>query len=163
MPKTTTPQSIEFFRNDYRFLSNFHPCEIVFEGVSYPSAEHLYQALKTDNEQQREYVRSAATPQEAKRRGRSVTMVSKSEEFRINIMRITLVKKFAIERLQERLLFTKDATLIEGNYWHDNFFGVCHCGRREGCDGSGKNNLGKILMETRSYYAGLKKKKANRE
>ena len=44
------------------------------------------------------------------------------------------------------LLATGGEELIEGNWWHDNFFGVCTCGP---CDGKGKNNLGKILMRVR--------------
>ncbi len=35
------------FRGEYRFLSNFHPASIVYEGHTYPSVEHAYQAAKT--------------------------------------------------------------------------------------------------------------------
>ena len=41
----------------------------------------------------------------------------------------------------DKLLDTGDTELIEGNNWHDTFWGVCK--------GKGQNNLGKILMEVR--------------
>jgi predicted NAD-dependent protein-ADP-ribosyltransferase YbiA (DUF1768 family) len=40
------------------------------------------------------------------------------------------------------LLETKDATLIEGNTWGDQYWGVCA--------GVGENHLGKLLMQIRS-------------
>lgn len=52
-------------------------------------------------------------------------------------------EKFKDEQLKEMLLSTGNADIIEGNYWHDNFWGQCSC---EKCVGKGKNNLGKILM-----------------
>ena len=37
--------------------------------------------------------------------------------------------------------------LIEGNYWHDNYWGQCKCNR---CTRyKGRNTLGKILMQVR--------------
>jgi hypothetical protein len=36
--------------------------------------------------------------------------------------------------------------LIEGNWWHDNFYGSCTCNK---CVNKGENNLGKILMKIR--------------
>ena len=38
---------INEFQGKYRFLSNFYPCDIVYEGIQYPSTEHAYQAAKT--------------------------------------------------------------------------------------------------------------------
>jgi predicted NAD-dependent protein-ADP-ribosyltransferase YbiA (DUF1768 family) len=46
--------------------------------------------------------------------------------------------------LKELLLATGDHELIEGNKWHDTFWGVC--------DGIGQNYLGKILMEIRTIF-----------
>jgi predicted NAD-dependent protein-ADP-ribosyltransferase YbiA (DUF1768 family) len=39
------------------------------------------------------------------------------------------------------LAATSPAELIEGNTWHDTFWGVC--------DGIGENNLGRLLMKIR--------------
>jgi predicted NAD-dependent protein-ADP-ribosyltransferase YbiA (DUF1768 family) len=43
--------------------------------------------------------------------------------------------------LKEKLLATKDIELVEGNHWHDTYWGVCN--------GVGENHLGKILMAYR--------------
>ena len=58
-----------------------------------------------------------------------------------------LTCKFAIPELREKLLATKDAELIEGNWWHDNFWGNCLCSKCK--DIQGKNMLGKLLMKER--------------
>ena len=38
---------INEFSGRYRWLSNFHTCSIVYDGVEYPSTENAYQAAKT--------------------------------------------------------------------------------------------------------------------
>lgn len=59
-----------------------------------------------------------------------------------------LQKKFADDQLKEKLLTTGDEWLEEGNTWHDNYWGICHCDR---CQNKiGQNNLGKLLMKLRT-------------
>ena len=41
-----------------------------------------------------------------------------------------------------------DIMLIEGNYWHDNYWGNCLCPKCKEIEG--QNQLGKILMKVRS-------------
>lgn len=41
--------TINHFRGNYAFLSNFAPFSVFFEGVYYPSTENAYQAAKTTN------------------------------------------------------------------------------------------------------------------
>ena len=53
--------------------------------------------------------------------------------------------------LMKKLLATGDAKLVEGNTWHDNYWGICRCGSRDKC-GTGSNMLGKILMQVRDTY-----------
>ena len=55
--------------------------------------------------------------------------------------------KFSDPHLRSLLLATGDAELIEGNWWHDQFWGVCN--------GVGQNQLGKILMAIRNLYRNL--------
>lgn len=43
--------------------------------------------------------------------------------------------------LGNKLEATGDSLLVEGNWWHDTFWGVCN--------GFGENNLGKLLMKIR--------------
>lgn len=67
--------SIQFSKPEEEFgeLSNFWPCDLIFEEKSYPSSEHLYQALKylsptasTINREYAEEIRKASTPFKAK-------------------------------------------------------------------------------------------------
>ena len=44
---TSRPADVTEFQGEYRFLSNFWPAQVVFEGVTYPTSEHAYQAAKT--------------------------------------------------------------------------------------------------------------------
>lgn len=135
-------QPIDSFSGVYRFLSNFYPCPIVYEGALYPSLEHAFQAAKTIDGVEREWVRLAPRPGEAKRRGRRVTKRDDWDDIRINVMRELLFQKFNDPQLRQRLLNTGDTQLIEGNDWGDVFWGVCR--------GHGENWLGKLLMEVRA-------------
>jgi hypothetical protein len=57
-----------------------------------------------------------------------------------------LIAKFIqLSYLGQRLKETGDTVLIEGNTWHDNYWGVCECGRCKG----GVNKLGELLMKVR--------------
>ena len=38
--------NIKGFFGGYRWLSNFHVCDVMFEGDLYPSSENAYQAAK---------------------------------------------------------------------------------------------------------------------
>src|SRR5262245_22740028 len=58
------------FQGEHRWLSNFWPCGVEFEGVMYPSAEHAYQAAKTLDEGARRRIAGLATAAEAKAAGR---------------------------------------------------------------------------------------------
>ena len=53
-------------------------------------------------------------------------------------MYMALWEKFSDPYLREMLLDTGDEELIEGNWWGDQYWGVCN--------GVGKNRLGNILM-----------------
>lgn len=40
-------ESISEFRGKFYFLSNFFPCKVTIKGITYPSAEHAFVAMKT--------------------------------------------------------------------------------------------------------------------
>ena len=42
---------INQFKEKYRFLSNFYPCPITYEGFTYPNVEAAFQAQKADSEE----------------------------------------------------------------------------------------------------------------
>jgi len=133
------------FRKQFYFLSNFFASEISYGGKAYPTAEHLFQSLKTTDPQLREKIRLAEKPGDAKRLGRALALREDWESIKLDVMREVLRRKFSNPSLKERLLATGSAELVEGNTWNDTFWGVC--------DGKGENWLGKLLMELRRQFA----------
>lgn len=135
------------FENEFEFLSNFSKSEIVLDGIIYPTVEHFFQAMKTEDPIQRAEIAAAPTPGKAKRLGRHVQLRSDWEEVKDQCMLDALRLKFADEDLSHKLQETGDKWLEEGNDWHDNYWGVCHCIKCQ--DIMGKNHLGKLLMKVR--------------
>lgn len=139
------PPAIDRFQGEYRWLSNFHEAEVMYDGIMFPTNEHAFQATKANNFSERLWVLQSRTPGVAKRRGRKVNMRPDWEQVKIDIMYEINRDKFSRHpELREKLLATGRAELIEGNDWGDTFWGVC--------DGKGKNNLGRILMNIRLSY-----------
>lgn len=136
--------TINSFTGDHKFLSNFYPCKVELDGVEYPSVEHAYQAAKTLDKDERKafHKRPLPTAGESKKLGRKLKLRPDWESVKLQVMENLLVQKFADDHLKGLLQETGDATLIEGNYWGDNFWGV---DKKKG----GKNHLGKLLMKIR--------------
>ena len=133
--------TISSFSGPRRFLSNFYPAMIEFDGGMYPTVEHAYQAAKTLFIDERLAIQDCHSPGQAKRKGRKVTLRSDWEEIKLDIMQQLVKAKFVDPKLRMLLLHTGEAELIEGNHWHDTFWGICN--------GVGENHLGKILMRIR--------------
>lgn len=146
---------IDSFSGKYEFLSNFYLHPIMWDGLIWPSAEHLYQALKTEVPVQRELIHRASTPGEARSLGQKVSLRKGwNEGLRLRSMRACLELKFQMGTwLDAQLVATGDTYLLEGNWWHDNFFGDCHCSKCAGI--TGQNHLGKLLMQVRGVLQGL--------
>lgn len=132
---------IDKFNGKYDFLSNFYVAPVTYNGLTFQSNEAAFQAQKTLNEgQRRKFTRMA--PNKAKAKGRNVILRSDWEQIKNKIMYEICYAKFTQNpELKEKLLATGDEELVEGNTWHDTYWGVCN--RR------GKNKLGKILMRVR--------------
>lgn len=140
---------ITAFRDDFRFLSNFWYVPIDYEGVTYPTLEHAYQAAKTLDYTQREAILQASSPGDARKLGQYVTLRSRWDEYKPQVMRKLLCQKYSKANpilRNDLVILTRGRQLIEGNTWHDNFFGSCSCAK---CGNTGKNVLGKLLMEIR--------------
>jgi len=134
---------IDKFDGDYRWLSNFWPCEVELDGQKYPSVEHAYQAAKTTDTAVRKTIRDAPTAGKAKRLGKTVSLRSDWDSIKLDVMEHLLRQKFAMGTLlASKLLQTGEAKLVEGNTWGDVFFGVCK--------GKGLNHLGELLMKIRA-------------
>jgi len=136
---------IDNFTRQYEFLSNFYPCHIEFEGKSYNSVEHAYQAAKTTDPQKKEEIR-AVGPRHAKKLGKTVPLRSDWESIKMDIMHYLLQQKFKTgSPLADLLLQTGTQDLIEGNAWGDRFWGQTKSGGKW----VGKNHLGRLLMLVR--------------
>lgn len=135
-------KTIGRFTGQYRFLSNFWSVTIAFEGHSYRTVEHAFQAAKTLDPEERRRIRAEPNAAGAKERGKHVEMRLDWEQVKVDIMRQLLRQKFGTEPLKSYLLKTGKSQLVEGNWWGDRFWGVC--------EGKGENMLGKLLMEIRT-------------
>ncbi len=137
---------INEFAGKYAFLSNFYPSKISYHHEIWDSVEHLFQALKTKNENQRDMIRMASSPGGAKRLGRKAELRSDWEQIKIPAMEMCLRKKFLDPKLRMQLIQTGYAHLREGNTWGDQFWGVSLP------DLVGENHLGLLLMKIRSEF-----------
>lgn len=137
------------FTGEHRFLSNFWPCAIRLDGAEYPSVEHAYQASKTHDVEQRMAIRAEPKPGIAKRIGQRLTRRPDWKDTRVPVMTHLLCQKFSDPVMRGLLDGTGGVLLIEGNYWHDNFWGECTCAR---CANKEKRNeLGMLLMFIRDH------------
>lgn len=145
---------IDRFVGPFGFLSNFYQRPVTVDGVTYRTAEHAFNALKTTDAAEARKVREAPTPALAKRAGRQVTLrPGWDSHVRFEVMRAVLQAKFTDPELKALLLATGDALLVEGNSWHDlTWGGFCTCSRH--ADALGLNHLGRGLMHTRTLLAG---------
>ena len=143
--------SITRFRGEYYFLSNFFP---VPHGVyGYQTNEHFFQAMKSIDPVYRDQVKRCMTPGQAKRMGRAVALRPDWNEISREVMLSGLRFKFKPgSELAAQLLATGDALLVEGNNWHDNYWGDCECGNGR-CRLVAQNHLGELLMYVREELA----------
>lgn len=123
------------------FLSNFYPHPFDFDGRSYATAEHAFQAAKCVDAGDSERVRRAPSPAEAKQIGRQARRRPDWHDVRVDVMRAVLAAKFSDPRLRALLIGTGTTELVEENTWGDQFWGRS--------DGVGANVLGRLLMELR--------------
>lgn len=150
---------IEQFKDDYHWLSNFYPCEVTYQSITYPTVEHYYVAMKVTDPEIRLFVSQIETPGRAKRYGRKLEKEDKVradwEEIKFSVMRYGLEQKFQQKHFCRLLLATGDETIQEGNTWNDTYWGV------DLDTGEGSNILGKLIMSIRdklrssSNYRGL--------
>jgi ribA/ribD-fused uncharacterized protein len=131
---------VESFTGEFFFLSNMYPCRVVVDGMAYPSVENAFQAMKTDNREDRVTFQSCK-PKEARRLGRKLKLRDEWEMKKLGLMEALVRYKFTVYGDLTWALTQIDGEIVEGNCWHDTFWGKC--------DGVGENFLGKILMDIR--------------
>lgn len=139
-------ETINFYttKGDHGCFSNFSRHAITLKGERWPTTEHYFQAQKFAGTRHETEVRKAESPKAAAEMGRDRKRPLRPdwESVKDDIMRDAVRAKFTQHKdLQKILLATGDAILVEhtvnDSYWAD------------GGDGTGKNMLGKILVEIR--------------
>ena len=135
---------INRFSDEYRFLSNFYPVPVTYGGLTYKNNEAAFQAQKClDDEVKKQFTEYDAG--KAKGVGRHVDLRPDWEEVKVGIMEEIVRAKFTQnEAMKQKLIATAGARLVEGNNWHDVFWGV------DLKTGEGENHLGEILMKVRA-------------
>lgn len=135
---------IKEFQGNYRWLSNFQPCAIELDGITYCSVEHAYMSAKSDEADWKLFCSSKTiSAGEVKKASRKIKLVDNWDIIKIDIMRKCLQQKFNQEPYKTWLIFTGTEELQEGNRWNDKFWGIClKTGERQ-------NMLGKLIMEIR--------------
>jgi ribA/ribD-fused uncharacterized protein len=138
--------TINFYttKGEYGCFSNFSRHSVRLKGKDWRTSEHYFQAMKFEGTRHETDVRNAPSPKEAANMGRDRKRPLRVdwEQVKDDIMREVVRAKFTQHKaLKETLLSTGDAILVEHTE-NDRYWG-------DGGDGTGKNMLGKILMEIR--------------
>lgn len=147
MDQETDQKIIKFYRangKDYGFLSNLYKESLVFEDITFPTAEHAYQYGKFSDEDVRDWAMKAPKPHLLAILAHGLfswDIVKNWSKIKIIRMFEVLKVKFSEPELREKLLATDNAILIEDSKT-DSFWGI-------GKSGKGKNMLGKLLMKLR--------------
>ena len=153
-PPAASPPAAEirFYRADevpYGAFSNLHRDEVRFEGRTYPTAEHAYQAGKAAKAAVREWILAAPSPALAAMAAHGLyrwDVVPGWATLKLDRMRAVLRAKFTQHpALTALLLGTGDARLVEAGTVDNavnRFWGEI--------GGRGENRLGVMLMELRA-------------
>lgn len=143
-------ETIEEFRGEYGFLSNFYHSPFEIDNVIWPTVEHYFQAMKTVKKEDFDRIKIAKTPGDAKKLGRKVEIIPDWATRRLEVMWQGLYYKFRQNKeLRKKILNTYPAVLIEGNRWGDTFWGF------DLNKQIGKNVLGDYLMRLRYHFLDL--------
>jgi len=149
---------INNFRGEYSWLSNFYLRAIVIAGITFPSNEHWFVANKTLDKEKFMWLVDSPTPGIAKSRGREIICRPDwKPKVRVEVMAVGLYQKYMQHNdLKKKLIGTGQQELVEGNWWHDNFWGDCYCKNKSGhhpeCLQTGSNVLGRLHMELRKLF-----------
>lgn len=128
----------------YGCFSNFSAHGFELDGAWWPTSEHYFQAQKFVGTSYVEQIRQAHSPKEAANLGRQRAFPLRAdwEQVKDEIMRRAVLRKFeAHVDIRAILLATGDEEIIEQT--STDYYWGC------GTDGSGRNMLGRILMQVR--------------
>lgn len=151
------------FKDEKRFLSNMFIAPIIFnfdivtpsgvikgDGRTYPSSEHIYQALKSENPHWHSIIYSMVRPENTKTAAKhalKTLMANNINTFLIrddwHDIKLSIMEKLVQEKFKQNPELMEKLKLIPGpiqerNCWGDKYWGTVK--------GFGENHLGKILM-----------------
>lgn len=140
---------IKFYKlvEKYGAFSNFSRHKFILDGKEWMTSEHYFQSQKYLDDNLQERVRLAESPKIAANigRDRSLPLRSDWESIKDSIMKKALIAKFSQHQDIKDLLLSTDKLEIIEDSPIDYYWG---CGK----DGTGKNMLGKLLMEVREEF-----------
>lgn len=136
-------------QSEYGVLSNFAGTPLTLNYQVWPTAEHLFQALKftgdADDYEYHEKIRCVNSPRNAAKLGKSTKLLIRSDWDKVKVkgmLRVIRLKAAQHESVVTCLKSTGDALLVEKSPT-DYYWG---CGAKE----TGLNMLGKLWMQVRA-------------
>ncbi|HEY5268431.1 MAG TPA: NADAR family protein [Candidatus Saccharimonadales bacterium] len=141
--------AIKFYkiRDPHGYMGNFWKARIFVYGKWFDTTEAAYMAQKTNVESEVLAIQNAVKPMDARNLGQKCFLRENWEHIKDIVMYNCVLAKFLQHKdLRDQLLATGDEELIEDSPvdW------VWGCGT----DGTGRNELGKILMRIRKELQG---------
>jgi hypothetical protein len=138
-------KKIAGFVAEYRWLSNYFPCRVQWEGRVYGSAEAAYHSGKYPEADRDVFTKLDADP--ARKLSRTKPYDKAAWEGRkMPTMREVVWAKFSQNpELAKKILTTGDRHIEETNWWGDKVWGVYR--------DEGQNLLGKVIMDVRARLA----------
>ncbi|MGF1526381.1 MAG: NADAR family protein, partial [Candidatus Competibacterales bacterium] len=132
-------------RGAYGAFSNFARYGVDLDDQWWSTVEHYFQGQKFHDSDYRERIRTAKTPKEAATLGRSreVPLREDWEQVKDAVKAKAVLRKFELHAEIRRVLLDTGEEPIVEDAPGDYYWG---CGK----DGSGRNQLGKILEEVRA-------------
>lgn len=148
-------KEIRGFFGEYRWLSNFHMCDVYYKGALYPSSEHAYMSAKSNNIADKKIFQKISgsngehigpSAAQARKVGQNIPLREDWEQVKLRVMLECNLNKFLNNQdLLIKLFETEDKYLEETNWWNDVTWGVNYK------TGQGENLLGRCLMKVRRF------------
>ena len=134
--------TIKFYSRSQSFFefSNFFPSSFYLEGKWWKTVEHYFQAKKTHDERDQEYIRNSSSPALAKKMGLKVKLRGDWEQVKEDVMYIALKAKFTQNTSLNMILLSTGSCDLREDSPSDTYWG----GRA-----GAKNRLGELLMKLR--------------
>lgn len=130
-------------------MGNFYKARHFIYGKWWNTTEASYQAQKTNVESEVLAIQQAEKPMQARNLGQKVSLRENWDMIKDRIMYDCVLAKFLQHSdLRKQLMETGDEELVEDTKSTNDMYWGC------GTDGTGRNELGKILMRIRQELKG---------